>query len=36
MSASRVAYLRYLRPERRQSPRSAADAAHVAAKTEML
>lgn len=33
---SRVAYLRYLRRERRQSPRSEADAAHVAVKTEML
>jgi hypothetical protein len=33
---SRVAYLRYLRRERRQSPRSEADADHVAVKTEML
>jgi hypothetical protein len=33
---SRIAYLRYLRRERRQSPRSDADAAHAAAKTEML
>jgi hypothetical protein len=32
----RVAYLRYLRRERQQSPRAAADAAHVAVKTEML
>jgi hypothetical protein len=32
----RVAYLRYLRRERQQSPRSEADAAHVAVKTEML
>ncbi|MBR0822709.1 hypothetical protein [Bradyrhizobium liaoningense] len=30
---SGVAYLRYLRRERRQSPRSEADAAHVAAMT---
>jgi hypothetical protein len=33
---SRVAYLRYLRRERQQSPRTEADAAHVAVKTEML
>ena len=33
---SRVAYLRYLRRERRQSPRSEADAEHVKVKTEML
>ena len=32
----RVAYLRYLRRGRRQSPRIEADAAHVALKTEML
>jgi hypothetical protein len=32
----RVAYLRYLRRERRQSPRSDADADHVKVKTEML
>ncbi|MGY8667054.1 hypothetical protein Q3C01_32495 [Bradyrhizobium sp. UFLA05-109] len=32
----RVAYLRYLRREKRQSPRSEADADHVKAKTEML
>jgi hypothetical protein len=31
---SRVAYLRYLRRERRQSPRSEADAEHVKVKTE--
>jgi len=36
LDQSRVAYLRYLRRERRQSPRSEADAAHVAVKTEML
>ena len=36
LDASRVAYLRFLRRERQQSPRSEADAAHVAAKTEML
>ena len=35
LDQSRVAYLRYLRRERRQSPRSEADAAHVAFKTEM-
>lgn len=29
---SRVAYLRYLRRERQQSPRAAADAEHAAAK----
>ena len=33
---SRVAYLRYLRRERRQSPRGEADADHVKVKTEML
>ena len=33
---SRVAYLRYLRRERRQSPRSEVDADHVKIKTEML
>jgi hypothetical protein len=33
---SRVAYLRYLRRERWQSPRSEADADHVKVKTEML
>jgi hypothetical protein len=36
LDPSRVAYLRYLRRERLQSPRSEADAAHVAVKTEML
>jgi hypothetical protein len=36
LDQSRVAYLRYLRRERQQSPRSVADAALVAAKTEML
>jgi hypothetical protein len=36
IDAARVAYLRYLRRERQQSPRSEADAAHVAAKTELL
>jgi hypothetical protein len=36
LDQSRVAYLRYLRRERRQSPRVEADAAHVAVKTEML
>jgi hypothetical protein len=33
---SRVAYLQYLRRERRQSPRAEADADYVKAKTEML
>jgi len=32
----RVAYLRYLRRERQQSPRAGADADHVKVKTEML
>jgi hypothetical protein len=36
LDQSRVAYLRYLRRERRHSPRAEADAAHVAIKTEML
>ena len=36
LDQSRVAYLRYLRRERQQSPRSEADAEHVKAKTEML
>ena len=36
LDQNRVAYLRYLRRERQQSPRNEADAAHVAAKTEML
>jgi hypothetical protein len=36
LDQSRVAYLRYLRRERRQSPRNDADADHVRAKTEML
>jgi hypothetical protein len=36
LDQSRVAYLRYLRRERRQSPRSEADAAHAKAKTELL
>ena len=36
LDQSRVAYLRHLRRERRQSPRSDADAEHVKAKTEML
>src|SRR4029077_13163559 len=35
LDKSRIAYLRYLRRERQQSPRSKADAAHVAVKTEM-
>jgi hypothetical protein len=36
LDQSRVAYLRYLRRERQQSPRAAADADHVKVKTEML
>ncbi len=36
LDRSRVAYLRYLRRERQQSPRSEADAAHAKAKTELL
>jgi hypothetical protein len=36
LDQSRVAYLRYLRRERQQSPRSDADADHVKVKTEML
>jgi len=36
LDQSRVAYLRYLRRERQQSPRAEADAAHVGVKTEML
>src|SRR4029453_5098600 len=36
LDQSRIAYLRFLRRERPQSPRSKADAEHVKAKTEML
>ena len=36
LDQSRIAYLRYLRRERPQSPRAEADATHVAVKTEML
>jgi hypothetical protein len=36
LDQSRVAYLRYLRRERRQSPRGEAEAAHAKAKTELL
>jgi hypothetical protein len=36
LDQSRIAYIRYLRRERRQSPRSEADADHVRVKTEML
>jgi hypothetical protein len=36
VDVSRVAYLRYLRRERQQSPRSEADGDHVKVKTEML
>src|SRR3954466_12659077 len=36
LDQNRVAYLRYLRRERQASPRTEADAAHIAAKTEML
>jgi hypothetical protein len=36
VDASRVAYLRYLRRERRQSPRSEADADFQRAKSELI
>ena len=36
LDQNRVAYLRYVRRERQQSPRSEADADHVKVKTEML
>jgi hypothetical protein len=36
LDRSRFAYLRYLRRERHQSPRSEADADHLKVKTEML
>jgi len=36
LDQSRVAYLRFLRREHKRSPRTEADAAHVAVKTEML
>jgi hypothetical protein len=36
LDPSRVAYLRYLRRERQQSPRGEADADHLKVKTEML
>ena len=36
LDQSRVAYLRYLRREHRDSPRTQADADHVKVKTEML
>src|SRR5262245_15141895 len=36
LDQSRVAYLRFLRRERRQSPRSEADAEHVLAKAALL
>jgi hypothetical protein len=36
LDGSRVAYLRYLRRGRQQSPRNEADADHVKAKTEVL
>ena len=36
LDQSRVAYLRYLRRERQQSPRTEADADHVKVKTEIL
>ncbi|SIO44738.1 hypothetical protein SAMN05443247_05496 [Bradyrhizobium erythrophlei] len=36
LDQSRVAYMRYLRRERQQSPRTQADADHVRVKTEML
>jgi hypothetical protein len=36
LDQNRVAYLRYLRRERQQTPRAAADAEHTAAKAELL
>ena len=36
LDQSRVAYLRYLRRERKQSPRAAADAEHALAKAALL
>jgi hypothetical protein len=36
LDQSRVSYLRYMRRERRQSPRAAADAEHALAKTALL
>jgi hypothetical protein len=36
LDQSRVAYLRYLRRERQQSPRREADADHLKVKTELL
>ena len=36
LDGSRVAYLRYLRRERQQSPRAAADAEHALAKAALL
>jgi hypothetical protein len=36
LDQSRIAYLRYLRRERRQSPRSEADAEHAKAKAALL
>ena len=36
LDQSRVAYLRYLRRERQQSPRAAADVEHVSAKAALL
>src|SRR6478752_7205461 len=36
LDQNRVAYLRYLRRERRQSPRSEADAEHALAKAALL
>ena len=35
-TASRLRYIKHLRSEHRRSPRTEADAAHVALKTEML
>jgi hypothetical protein len=36
LDQSRVAYLRYLRRERQQSPRAAADAEHASANAALL
>jgi hypothetical protein len=35
-TASRLRYIKHLRSEHRRSPRTEADAEHVAVKTEML
>ena len=35
-TANRLRYIKHLREQHRHTPRSAADTAHIAAKTEML